>query len=384
MQEQGNLTALGEARLALFRVFCLPTMQQQSTQDFLWIIKIDPDLHLTLLSSLVQLVQHLNNVYIVASNVNFRINEKFPGGWRDGAEGQDLRQSRIYTGNQTHLELALALSEDFVVLETRLDADDGLHLGFVKTVQQTALEQLAPNNTPLVQWMYWCSHSHMEWHWMDPWQKSQQKGHDPPTTTTTAMPESLADLMYTHGALLGVQQKGFCITPGLTTGFAVGTREVDVPIFAHNELVAKLTRPHEPSDTDATVQRKGCGLATTADCLQFVNVFVFEAIRSRGPTSAGMLRIQTPVNDLYPTWWINYAFWNMLHVSFGIDREACRWMNAYLTKNLYDIAHDNLLGQCTTGHSCKISAKADLERLIASRNNSFYATSTTTTPKERL
>ena len=28
MQELGNLFALGEARLALFKVFCLPTIQQ--------------------------------------------------------------------------------------------------------------------------------------------------------------------------------------------------------------------------------------------------------------------------------------------------------------------------------------------------------------------
>jgi hypothetical protein len=38
-----------------------------------------------------------------------------------------------------------------------------------------------------------------------------------------------------------------------------------------------------------------------------------------------------------------------------------------MTQHLIDIAHDNLLGQCTTGHSCKESAKQELQQLIQSR-----------------
>jgi hypothetical protein len=34
-------------------------------------------------------------------------------------------------------------------------------------------------------------------------------------------------------------------------------------------------------------------------------------------------------------------------------------MKTYLSEHVIDIARDNLLGQCTTGHSCKETAKVD-------------------------
>lgn len=369
MQEQGNLTSLGAARLALFRVFCLPTIAQQSTQHFLWIIKTDPDLHMSILSQLVDSVMHLPNVYVVASNVNFRVNEKFPGGWRDGAEGADLVRSRIYSGDQTVLEQAMALQNDFPVLETRLDADDGLHVQFLQMVQQTALKQWRKH--PDLEWMYWCSRRHMEWHWMDPHANTRAS-----FTRDFMMPESLTDMVYSYGALQGGSHSRLCITPGITTGYAVGTRESDVPVFAHDELVRKIKGVEGMSNNDNNngVMIKGCGLEKTADCLQFIESFVFEAVRSRSPTSAGMLKIQAEVDKLHNTWWVNYAFWNMLQQSFGIHRDSLQWMNAYLADHLIDIARDNLLGQCTTGHSCKESARGELEQLIASRN--MTATST--------
>jgi hypothetical protein len=75
MQEQGHLLKLSKARLALFRVFCLPTIAQQTIQNFIWIFKVDPALHNSVLLqefiSFVQMYMIYNNTYIVASNSNF-------------------------------------------------------------------------------------------------------------------------------------------------------------------------------------------------------------------------------------------------------------------------------------------------------------------------
>jgi len=95
MQEQGHLKALGRARLYLFQTFCLPSMVQQSTQQFLWIIKTDPQLDPTLLRELIATVEPYPNIYLVASNKNFMIRDTHapPGtghSWRDGAEIRDL------------------------------------------------------------------------------------------------------------------------------------------------------------------------------------------------------------------------------------------------------------------------------------------------------
>ena len=85
MQEQGPLETLGMARLKLFQVFCLPSMIQQSSQDFFWIIKTDPKFTKTaVFDSLVRLVRPHDNIYVVASNKNFVFGTKENGSWRDG------------------------------------------------------------------------------------------------------------------------------------------------------------------------------------------------------------------------------------------------------------------------------------------------------------
>jgi hypothetical protein len=349
MQEQGNLTALGRSRLALFKIFCLPTMKHQSSQQFLWIIKTDPGLDRLLLQELVTDLQDYPNFFLVASNVNYRINEQFPGAWRGGAEIQDLTRSQIYTGNQTLLLTAMALRDQLPVLETRLDADDGLHVEFLEQVQNEALDKFGVDvddknengnssmhagndeSTMTPKWLYWCARRHMEWHWQD--------------ERSCGSNETLCH----DQALSGVSHSQLCITPGITVGFPVGVEEREVPIHPHH-LLAKRIRSTPPEE--------GCGYDVTADCLIFVRTFVFEAIRSRTPTSAGMLNVIGEVGD-NSTWqspWLVYAYWNMLHESFGIQREQVQWMQQYLSEHLIDIARDNLLGQCTTGHSCKVRA----------------------------
>jgi hypothetical protein len=330
MQEQGNLTALGNARLALFKVFCLPTMQRQSKQDFLWIIKTDPNLHPTLLQALVDELTPHPNFYLVASNTNFRVNEQFPGAWRDGAEVRDLAQSKVYTGNQSLLERAMALhhpSDPYPILETRLDADDGLHLQFLESIQAMALKSFGDH--PTLKWRYWCSRRHVEWHF------SERELENKP----------IWKQITTYGALAGIQHSKLCITPGISIGFGVGVSEQDVPVFAHDELRNKIYEL--PLD-------EACGLKKSRDCLQFVEDFVFEAIRSRSPTSAGMYKVDVNPNEVATDGWLYYAFLNMIHEKFGIPLQNLKWINQYISDHLLEIAEENLMGQCTTGHSCKV------------------------------
>lgn len=339
MQEQGNLTALANARLALFQVFCLPTIQRQSTQQFLWIIKTDPDLDSDVLKTLVEALRPYPNFYLVASNRNFRVNEDFPGAWRDGAEVEDLSRSRVYTGNQTLLENAMALhhpTDPYPLLETRLDSDDGLHLKYLKAVQNAAmqiLKQPGSQTESSANWMYWCSRRHVEWHFAE---KPQGK-------------EDIWNQITTFGAFQGVQHSNLCITPGITIGFAYGVSESDVPIYAHQVLMEKILET--PDD-------QACGLPDHKDCLQFVEGFVFEAIRSRSPTSAGMLKIGVHANSVATDAWLYYAYINMVRDKFGIPLQRLKWINGYLSDHLLSIAEDNLMGQCTTGHSCKVSCWA--------------------------
>ena len=318
MQEQSHLHALANARLTLFETFCFPTMAHQSSQRFLWIFQADPNLDVVLLDRLQTLFQPYPNFYLVLSNKNFRINRQFPGAWRGGAEIEDLRKSRILTGSQSLLEQAMMASESKHVLETRLDADDGLHVDFIKYIQQRALYRFKKSS---IRWMYWCTRRHLEWHWMD-------------------------SPKFPHGALTGMKHDKLCITPGITVGFPKGTAEPDVPIFAHDKIVVTL-RDMAP--------QQGCGAKSALDCLEFIESHMFEAIRSRTPTSAGMLHVGVDREQIEGTTeFINYAFWDMAHDMFRIDRQRIKSINYYLTSHLIEIARDNLMGQCTSGHSCKV------------------------------
>ena len=335
MQEQGNLTSLAKARLSLFQTFCLPTMRAQTSQSFLWIIKTDPDLDRSILAALVQELRPFPNFYLVASNKNFRVNENFPGGWRDGAEVEDLSRSRVYSGNQTLLEQAMALhhrTDPYPIVETRLDADDGLHIQFLETIQTLAMRAFHPSNknADVPRWLYWCSRRHIEWHFSE----------------TLLGSEPIWKQITTFGALSGIQHEKLCITPGFSVGFPTGVAESDVPIHAHDKVIEQIrSMPREDA----------CGLPNSKDCLQFVENFVFEAIRSRSPTSAGMLRVEIVPKEIATDPWLYYAYMNMIHGKFGISQQHLSWMNRYLSDHMIEIARDNLLGQCTTGHSCKVS-----------------------------
>ena len=323
MQEQGNLTALGMARLHLFEIFCLPTMVSQTTSNFFWLFRIDPDLDAYVVAQLLHLTKPYDNIYVIASNHNFRINEEFPGAWRDGAQAADLQSSRIYSGDAHRLSQALALVEDVLILDTRLDADDGLHTDYLRTVQSLARQSV--RNDPQLQWKYWCVRRHLAWHWAIPSEKQKK---------------------YVAGSLMGSQNANLCITPGITVAFPVGTSESNVPVFAHHELIPRIANlPPEQM----------CSVSSESPCLDFVQKHSFEAIRSRTPTSAGMLAVLVETPELDPgDAWLEYALWDVLHDSFGLSRVQIIWMQSYLTQHLQQIGQDNLRGQCTTGHSCKV------------------------------
>jgi Putative rhamnosyl transferase len=348
MQHQGNLTALGQARLALFRVFCLPTMVHQLTSNFLWFIRVDPNLDPSQLASLIRLAgeQQCNaNIYVIASNENPR--------FRSGEETRKLAQSKVYTGNRTRLEIAMALHDQFPILETRLDADDGLHIGYLQFIQETVRQTTKVH--PKLQWMFWCVHSHLEWFWMD------KQSTLPPNATL-----ALRGNLLTFGSWRVVQNQ-YCMTPGLSTYFGVTTNARQVPYTGHSKLFKVI------QGLDGVDNRNisNCGQPQTADCIQFVQSFALDAIRSRTPTSAGVRAVQPVARDLqrYTSLEQVQYYRNTALQSFAISGASLQWINQFMADHLIDVASDNVRGQCTPGHSCDERASEQLRQLVQSRSS---------------
>lgn len=429
MQEQAHLTHLAEARLVLFEKFCLPTVLRQSVYDFtsfepdpsaqrrtegddegttrtedssfadppfLWIIKVDPALEGTaILSRLVDLVRQHREVMLVGSNTNYGIGIK-GGGWRGGQAGADIllaaQEGRLYSGDVSLVRRAHAARNDRVLLETRLDADDGLNMLYLESLQRDALEDLfsgyeeedeenkddttateLPPGT--ARWLYWCPNNHVAW---DP----STPDEDPETSPNAT----------TYGTFIPWKSPKACITAGLTVGSSVGVLEEDIPRFPHQSIVDRIRHPnatvwsssngnrhyrvanHPSRDATGDSDAGNCGLYNRTACLRMVTHPKMGALRSRTPTSAGMKGVVTQENNKPQAHIlmeerakdpkIRASMWKVLGHYFAVTETVATEVNTYVRDHFVEIVGDNLRGQCTKGHSCKISSKEELQRLL--------------------
>ena len=282
----------------------------------------------------------------------------------------DLLKSKIYTGNIDKLKVAMALREERPVLETRLDADDGLHKDFIKYIQEVALKRFQPleenrsNNEILVpKWLYWCSRRHIEWHSdVDRSLSEQQKA-------------DRGSLEF--GYINIVQHDKLCVTPGVTIGYNRNVDNpkypIDVPLYDHDKLYNNVrnsmscysdegTNYDDEREVDDEIKQRG-------PCLELVEDFLFCAIRSRTWTSAGMYKIDLVVNDANRKQGeLTEKLWALSENVFGVTKSKVKETQDFFIRNKKRIAEENLAGQCSTGHSCKDSAKEKLKQIVDSEN----------------
>eukprot|EP00980_Cylindrotheca_fusiformis_P017935 scaffold5696_cov111-Cylindrotheca_fusiformis.AAC.1 len=173
MQQQGTLLHLGDARLKLFKTLCLPTITQQINKQFLWIIRTDSELDPVLKRGLLEAVSGLRNTVVLASDL-----------FVDGHHGGSLRKSEameeftaesIWHGDVNLVRSYHEASKDHTLVETNLDADDGISLTFVDNVQDRTVTTFR-NDRDRVGWFQICLGRHLEWHFYAPWEKKSDKG----------------------------------------------------------------------------------------------------------------------------------------------------------------------------------------------------------------
>lgn len=415
MQGQGTLVNLARSRLKLLEVICLPSIQKQSIlngdtlemiynhtkwgeevgklngrmssvdPNFLWIIKVDPNLDEAVLNELKLILEPVKQfTLVVGSNVNYGIGVK-SGGWRDGKEGQEILDSfkdgRVSFPSDNNADAALQMifraheaRSDRVVLETRLDADDAINLEYFAVLHYTALKNLVDQRTShfvanddefeqgdddevaetsqqTARWMYWCPHRHVQW---SPSSDFYDPNDDP-------------------GILSIFESPSICVTPGLTLGFAVGTEEANVPRYEHTKIYWEITVNHnnegkEVAD-EAEIDRHDCGLYPSSRCAVFVENPKVSAFRSRAMTSAGMHMMEEmgkPSMEIPATYEeMSHKLWNgLIEESFGIEPQKAKEASEFMMEIFVDTVRDNIRGQCTKGHSCKVSSLEKLQRTI--------------------
>ena len=338
MQHQPHLSTLAQARLLLFQTICLPSITHQTNENFLWIIKIDPDLDFEIREKFVNIIEKSSiskRIFVVGSNVNYLTGHN-QGGWRGGLESSDLLNSKIYTGDIELLNQARKASDEKIVLETRLDADDGLHKHYLEFIQRDAQMKFSSGK---YEFHYWCIESHIKWY----------IGND----------DAMNSTQYPQGIVEGERRPNFCMTPGLTIGMNVGYDVLQLPQYPHHELYQRLKNEcFDGANTNTTTTTNNSG----HECITFITKIV-SAVRSRTETSAGMeeLQMHKPSSNFDQQ---QTTLWNILSQNFAIQKENTISTKTYFIKNRKMIARENLLGQCLGDHSCKNSTKIRLQKII--------------------
>lgn len=376
MQRQPHLIELGMARLELLKTICLPTLRQQTSQNFLWVIRADPDLATPVKEGLLTAIRNATeinrqfHVVVIASNDS-------PAGFRRGDEIDVLQPDQVWTNNQGLYQHFHEAAQSRIVLETRLDADDGLHVNFIEAMQEEAVKHLS-NDRQHGNWLVWCMGTHVEWQYGTPWESDNlqldSKGAIQNGTETAHRNKSvLLDVDHDYGSLLPGLTRG-CITPGLTKGYGRQVAFGDIPDAQHHMLHGVVKQCHVDDDKNQDVP-----VVEKQHCLIVWTILVPCAIRGRTPTSAGMQFVLGPKHTSYLSPESEAALglhrietlharqgmmWDTVVRRFQIPKASIAQLRMFLTEHLNGIAKDNLDGQCTPGHSCKNSSRVILKELL--------------------
>lgn len=348
MQFQPHLLALGWARLRLFQAITFPSVTSQTTQEFLWIVRADPDLEGEVREELIQTLAPFQNIILVGSNDNAE-------GFRGPECIADITSSSLWSGSLELVQSYWKAAQTHTLLETRLDADDALLVDYFEMIQADARLRLQqPSQPDNAAWAVWCAENHMEWQYDSPWNSNDSDGNsdDSNGNATTATPQ--------HGALVGLNA-GFCVTAGLSWGYAVHTtmHDTGVVVRKHQEIHKAVPKCSSLQQTQCLIRVDPPGKLPAA-------------LRARTPTSAGMEHVilgesgQGWERKLRGSRWKSSQkeLFEQLPVLFGMEAQQLWDVRDYFKVHISEIAEDAISGQCTKGHSCKKAAKKALKKIL--------------------
>ena len=415
MQFQHNLTTLGLARLKLFESFTLPSMESQTNQNFLWVLRTDPklvkELKLPLMAALRNSpIRH--RLVLLADNENPAV---FSNGTAD---------SRVILGNSTLLKQYLQYSQrpDSFVMETDLDADDAIPKDFVNFIQSEARSHMRYHRPK--DWIMWCNHYQFEWHVVHPsltksTGAAESEGRNL-QQATEKQKKMLAKRMAkdprlkTPFGFVARKKKDRCITPGLTLAYDAASTEEDLPDviwhtkidilhpacneddFGATKCVHRMYEDRPGSFRARTLTSTGMhgvnvpSLLLDAPPAEGVTTTAASSAAANGVTTANGAATAATVGDRSNGGAGAVAavvgrsakktkktkkrrkkisdgrdkLWTLVEQEYGVSRYDLYDTRNLLLEQTRNIALENLKGQCTKDHSCKTSTQKQLQAVV--------------------
>ena len=310
--KQGHNAALVEARLLLFERICVPTMAQQSTNRFVWLVIVDETLaprHRRRLTTLLAAHRGPKDFRVVSLDRS--------------TANRDLRAQGHHAFGLARLRQPSIVAD--YVLTTVLDADDGLPYQALRMIREQvadAVRRVQRNATLLEHKLVAvaCYTAALNWQ---------------PSTRRPA------------GAL-NLHNESMCITPGLTRVVPFSQPMALGNSSSSNHALLKSRWPGAKTCTQRSPRHSGTRSAAAIP------------IRSRTATSNGMRDVvraaDVPASDIYrwrPT----------LLAQFNITTGDLKATNKGLTLNEAAIARAQMRSNCHDGWSCKEVALARLREM---------------------
>lgn len=334
MQHQSELLELGWARMALFETFCLPTMIRQQANNFIWFVMTDPNLHADLLQRLRTLLSPYPHFYLVSSNTMVVVPQNLTA-------GSPKRDNFILTGDLDTLSMKMFDFHRPLLLETRLDADDGLHETTLLEIQ-TVARQLPVDSRG---WQIICAGLHYEW-------RNDAIG---AIAAFDGEGKTNQDKHHITSGKLRVVKEGICVTPGYTLVRHRNDESIEFPPRlrkGHQEITRDWPECNVPVDgsnlvnvtTSNSLSSTGGSIndVPTYNCWKKLGLYP-AALRPRTITSAGMSRIGSGRNSFFDNQ--TEKFWGLVQRDFGIQPDQALSTSRYLHEHFLEIVADNLKGQ---------------------------------------
>ena len=113
----------------------------------------------------------------------------------------------------------------------------------------------------------------------------------------------------------------------------------------------------------------------SSNCVRRLKKLSPASIRARSITSHGMMNVIVRDGEAMDVYKLvenqslkQQVLWDGIEEFMHITRNNAEKTKTYLERHLAEIASDNLLGQCTRGHSCKESTRELLEKIAKGQN----------------
>ena len=373
LQNRPRLQDFTKARLEQFKAFTLPSIKQQTNDEFLWVIWSDTSLTEDTETQIKEMLHGMTNVVVLGYK---KERHSIQSAWFQNT----FDQSYIVTGSYRLIMSFHQAAQNHTVVDTFLDAEDALSLNFVGDVQKEASEALAQRGT----FRLWCPSHHLSWGYSSPpWHHQMQKD----VYRMALLKESEEEVVNPDITIPSLERGFFtvkravdsCLSgAGTSVGYSAKSKpERDFPVLLKVQNTA--TSWHSMIMHCDTYGESNClGFIENQRFIQpdqsekrFPEVAMAKAVLLRSKTitaaeSKGITQVfpKRPKPSPEAVFAAQQKMWQLMDPVFGIDPDSIHSWRQGFESNLDKVVMD-MMTICLPSNNCSPKNKAALKELLS-------------------